>query len=175
MKAVLPFALLIAGAGLIQASIVETISLDLSPLHAGSVLSGTFTLSDSPMPGDTAPALLSFSDPSNYLPTSLTATISVLSGTPSGYAVVFSPLAFTNVSGTLTPIDTRNINLTPFAFAKCASFPCEATGLFQDGSPPVFSSTYKIAPAAVPEPGYALLIATLFVAIVLGRKRLIRP
>ena len=51
MKAILPFTLFIAGAALMQASIVETISLDLSPLHAGSVLSGTFTLSDSPGAG----------------------------------------------------------------------------------------------------------------------------
>lgn len=171
MKAILPFALLFAGAGLMQASIVETISLDLSPLHPGSVLSGTFTLSDSPMPGDTATALLSFSDPSNYDPTSLTSTISIESGTPSGFAVVFSPLAFTNLSGTTTPIDTRDINLTPFAFAKCASFPCVATGGVQAGSPPVFTSTYTIAPAAVPEPGYAFLIATLLAAVVFGWKR----
>ena len=80
MKPVLPFALLIAGAGLMQAAIVQTISLDLSPLHAGSTLSGTFSLSDSPMPGDTAPVLLSFSDPSDYTPTSLMATITVING-----------------------------------------------------------------------------------------------
>ncbi|MDQ2842610.1 MAG: hypothetical protein M3Y72_16525 [Acidobacteriota bacterium] len=174
MKIFLPFTLLIAGAGLIQADIIETISLDLSPLHAGSILSGTFALSDSPMAGDTAPVLLSFSNPSDYMPTSLMSTIAVLSGTPSGYALDFSTLTFTNLSGTVTPINTRDVNLMRFAFATCASFPCTATGLFQDRSPAVFSSTYTIAPASVPEPGYALLIATLMTAIAFGR-RLVRP
>ena len=174
MKTVLPFALLIAGAGLMQAAMIETISLDLSPLHAGSMLSGTFTLSDSPMAGDTAPVLLSFNDPSDYLPTSLMSTITILSGTPSGYAVDFSPLTFTNLSGTVTPINTRDVSLTRFAFAVCASFPCTATGGFQDRSPAVFSSTYTITPASVPEPSYALLLPTLLAAIVFGR-RLVRP
>ncbi len=174
MKTVLPFALLIAGAGLMQASIIQKISLDLSPLHTGSTLSGTFTLSNSPMAGDTAPVLLSFSDPSHYTPTSLTSTITIESGTPSGFAVVFSDLTFTNLSGTVTPINTRDINLMAFAFAKCASFPCTATGGFQDRSPAVFTSTYTISPAAVPEPGYALLIPVFLAAIALGRQ-LARP
>lgn len=167
MKPVLSFALLIAGAGLMQAAIVETISLDLSPLHAGSILSGTFTLSNSPMPGDTAPVLLSFSDPSNYMPTSLMATITILSGTPTGYAVDFSDLTFTNLSGLVSPINTRDVNLMRFFFAVCSSFPCTATGLFQDRSPAVFSSTYTITPAPVPEPGYGLLVPMLLTAIVL--------
>jgi len=174
MKTVLLFALLTAGSGMTQASIIETIDLDLSPLHAGSMLSGTFTLPNSPAVGDTAPVLLSFSDPSNYSPTSLMSTITVSSGTPSGFAVAFSSLAFTNLSGSVTPINTRDVSLTPFAFAMCASFPCTATGLFQDRSPAVFSSKYTITPAAVPEPSYALLIAASFMAVVLGRRLLQR-
>lgn len=170
MKIVLAFTLLVAGAGLMQASIIETLSLDLSPLHAGSILSGTFTLSNSPMPGDTVPALLSFSDPSDYAPTSLTSTITVLSGTPSGYAIDFSGLTFTNLSGTVTPINTRDVDLTRFAFAICGSFPCTASGLFQDRSPAVFSSTYTITPVAVPEPDYALLIPALLMGIVCARR-----
>lgn len=172
MKKVLPFILLMSGAGLMQASVVETISFDLSPLHAGSTLSGTFTLPDSPAPGDTASALLSFSDPTNYSPTSLTSTITILSGTPSGFAVDFSSLAFTNLSGVVTPINTRDVELSRVAFAVCASFPCTATGSFEDRSPPVFSSTYMIAPAAVPEPGYALLISVLLMAVIFGRRLL---
>jgi hypothetical protein len=177
MKAVLPFTLLVACAGLMQASIIETISLNLSPLHDGSTLSGTFTLSDSPVAGDTAPVLLSFSDPSDYAPTSLMSTITILSGTPSGYAVDFPALSFTNLSGVATPINTRDVNLMRFAFAVCASFPCTATGMFQDRSPAVFSSTYTITPAAptaVPEPGYALLIPALLTGLFFGR-RLVRP
>ena len=172
MKIVLPFTLLIAGAGFMQASIIEKISLDLSPLHAGSILSGTFTLSNSPMVGDTAPVLLSFSDPSNYSPTSLTSTITISTGTPSGYAVTFSTLSFTNLNGATTPIDTRDVLLTPYAFAMCASFPCTATGGFQDRSPAVFTSTYTISPVTVPEPGYALLMLPLLIAIVFGRRLL---
>ena len=121
MKKLLLCALLIAGAGLMQASIVETISFDLSVIHAGSTLSGTFTLSNSPMAGDSAPVLLSFSDPADYSPISLASTIMIETGTPSGFAVVFSELTFTNLSGTTLPIDTRDIDLTPEGFARCAS------------------------------------------------------
>ena len=173
MKTILSFTLLIAGAGLMQAAILQTISLDLSPLHPGSTLSGTFSLSDSPMDGDTAPVLLSFSDPSNYSPMSLTATINIQSGTPTGYAVDFSDLSFTNLSGTVGPINTRDVHLMRFFFARCESFPCTATGLFEDRSPRVFASTYTITPATIPEPGYALLVPMLLTAIVF-RRRLVR-
>jgi hypothetical protein len=170
MKSILPAILLIAGAGWMQAAIVQTISLDLSLLHAGSTLSGTFTLSDSPMPGDTAPVLLTFSDPSNYAPTSLTATIEIQSGTPSGFAVDFSNLSFTNLSGIAGPVNTRDVELMRFAFAMCSSFPCVARGGFEDRSPAVFRSTYTIAPASVPEPGYGLLVPVLLTAIAFGRR-----
>jgi hypothetical protein len=119
------------------------------------------------MVGDTTPVLLSFSDPSDYSPMSLVATITIGSGTPNGFTVDFSDLMFTNLSGTVTPINTRDVNLMRFAFAQCASFPCTATGGFQDRSPAVFTSTYTIAPASVPEPGYGLLVPTLLMAIVL--------
>lgn len=175
MRIALPLTLLIAGAGLSQAAIIQTISLDLSPLHAGSTLSGTFTLSNSPMPGDTASVLLSFSDPSNYTPTSLTATISIQSGTPTGYAIDFSPLAFTNLSGVAGPVNTRDVSLTRFFFAVCSSFPCTATGLFQDRSPAVFSAEYTIAPAAIPEPAYGALVPVLLVAIFVARRAPRKP
>ena len=168
MKTVLALTLLIAGAGVTQAAIIETLSLDLSLLHPGSILSGTFALSNSPSPGDTAPVLLTFSDPSDYTPASLAATITILSGTPSGFAIDFSELTFTNLSGTVTPINSRDIDLTRFAFAQCASFPCTATGLFEDRSPAVFTSTYTISPAAIPEPGYAPLILMLLTAVTFG-------
>ena len=174
MKTLLPFALLVAGAGLMQAAILQTISFDLSPLHAGSTLSGTFTLSDSPMEGDTAPVLLTFSNPSDYTPTSLMATISIQSGTPSGFAVDFTPLPFTNLSGVVSPINTRDVVLMRTAFAMCPSFPCTAFGGFDDRSPPRFRSTYSITPAAVPEPAYALVIPLLLTAVVF-RRRLVRP
>jgi hypothetical protein len=170
MKRFVPFALLIAGAGFMRANIIETISFDLSALHSGSTLSGTFSLSNSPAVGDTAPVLLSFSDPTDYSPTSLAAIITIEGGTPSGYAVLFSELTFTNLSGSTTPIDNKDVDLTAFGFAKCASFPCTASGGFQDRSPAVFTSTYTIAPAAVPEPSFTLLVPILLIGMVFGRR-----
>jgi hypothetical protein len=158
LKRTLPLALLIAGAGLMRASVIETISISLSPLHAGSTLSGTFTLPDTITFGDTAPVLLSFSDPADYVPTSLMATITIGNGTPSGYSVDFSTLTFTNLSGVTTPVDTKDVDLMGFDLATCASFPCTATGGVEDRSPSVFTSSYTIAPAAVPEPNDALLL-----------------
>src|SRR5581483_1047612 len=134
-----------------------------------------FTLSNAPQVGDTAPVLLSFSDPTDYSPTSLNATISIETGTPSGFAVDVSPLTFTNLSGVTTPINTRDISITTRTpVAMCASFPCTSPGGWQDRSPVVFQGTYNITPAAVPEPGYGLLLAMSLTALVFGRLRL-RP
>ncbi len=173
MKTTLAFTLLLAGAGLTHAAILETITLNLAAANPGSTLSGTFSLSDNPMVGDTAPVTLSFSDPADYSPTTLTSTITVQGGTPSGFAVVFSPLAFTNLNGVTSPLDTRDISLSAFAFAKCASFPCTATGQFQDRTPALFSSTYTIAPAstATPEPGGVLLVPAMAAALAFLRRR----
>jgi hypothetical protein len=170
MKILLPCALSIASAGLMQASIIETISFNLSALHAGSTLSGTFTLSNSPLVGDTAPVTLTFSDPSDYSSTPPSTTITIASGTPSGFAVLFTELTFTNLSGTTTPIDTKDVDLTGFAFAKCASFPCSSSGGFQDRSPAVFTSSYTIAPVTTPEPNFALLIPVLLTGMFFGRR-----
>lgn len=172
MKNLLPLTLLIASALPAPAAIIETISLNLSPLHTGSTLSGTFSLSNTPAPGDTASVLLAFSDPSDYSIATLSATISILSGTPSGFAVDFSPLSFTNLSGSTTPINTRDISLNRTAFAMCPAFPCTATGLFQDRSPAVFTGQYTISPAAaaVPEPAYTPIAALLLITLCLRRQ-----
>src|SRR3954464_12858358 len=169
MKAVLPLALLLAGAGMTQAAIIQQISFNLSQIHVGSTLSGNFTLSDSPAPGDTAPVTLNFSDPADYMPTSLTSTITLLSGTPSGTAVDFSPIMFTNLSGVATPINTRDLTLMRSVFAVCTSFPCTTSGMWQDRTPPVFTGAYTISPvaaAAVPEPGSGLPLAIVLLALV---------
>lgn len=168
----LPLALLIASAGSMQAAMVHTISLDLSALNPGSKLSGAFTLSDTPMVGDTAPVVLTFSDPANYLPTTLDSTITIQDGTPTGFAIEFTSLTFTNLSGTAGPINTRDVALSRTFFARCDSFPCTATGLFQDRSPAVFTAEYTITPATVPEPGYAVLVSVLLTGLIL-RKRFI--
>ncbi len=169
MKSAVLAVLALTGASLTLAATIETISFNLSPLHAGSILTGTFTLPDVPLGGNTASVSFSFSDPQNYSPVALATTLSVISGTPSGYAIDFSPLSFTNLSGIATPINTRDVSLTRTAFAVCTSFPCSATGLFQDRNPAVFTSMYTIAPLPVPEPSYALLVLVL-AALLLGRR-----
>jgi hypothetical protein len=167
MKRLLPCILLIAAAGLMQANIIESISFDLSNLHPGSTLSGTFTLSDSPVAGDTAPVLLSFSDPQDYIPTTVNATIMIGSGTFLAFTVGFSDIVFTNPSGNMF---TKNNDLMPRGMAQCASFPCTSTGGFEDNNPPAFTSTYTVAPAAVPEPAYGVLLAVLLASFVLARR-----
>jgi hypothetical protein len=167
MKTSLPCILLIAAPGLIRASIVESISFDLSNLHPGSTLAGTFTLPDSPVAGNTAPVLLSFSDPQNYSPMSVSAMITIGSGTFLAFAVGFSDIVFTNPSGNMF---TTNNDLMPRGIAQCASFPCTATGGFEDNNPPAFTSTYTVAPAAVPEPGYGLLFPGLLASFLLARQ-----
>ncbi len=163
--------LLIAAAGTMQGAIVETLSIDLSPMHAGSTLSGNFTLSNSPASGDSAPVTLMFSDPQNYSPTTLSTIVRITEGTPSGFAVIFdSPITFTNLSGSAVPINTRDVSLTPFGFAMCASFPCTSSGGIQNRSPAVFTSRYTISPAAVPEPATLLLVPACLLAFAVKRR-----
>ena len=151
-----------------RADIIESISFDLSSLHPGSILSGTFSLPNSPVSGDTAPVLLSFSDPQNYIPTSINATITIGDGTFQPFTVGFSGITFQNPSGNMF---NRNNNLLTRGMAQCASFPCSSTGGFQSNDPPAFTSTYTIAPVAtaVPEPAYGTLLAVLLGAFVLAR------
>jgi hypothetical protein len=163
--------MLIACAASMQASVIENISFNLSSLHAGSTLSGTFALSDTPVVGDTAPVTLSFSDPADYSVASLAATITIGTGTPSGETIMFSALTFTNLGGVTSPIDTKDIDLMGFSFAKCTSFPCTASGGFEDRSPAVFTSTYTVTPAAaVPEPSVAFLIPVVLIGMVFSRR-----
>jgi len=152
-----------------RAGIVESITFDLSDLHPGSTLSGTFTLPNSPMAGDTAPVLLSFSDPQNYSPTSVSSTIQIGNGTSLAFTVGFSDIVFTNPSGNMF---TKDNNLMPRGLAQCASFPCMATGGFQDNDPPAFTSTYTIAPVSVsvPEPAYGLILPVLLASFILARR-----
>lgn len=45
---------------------------------------------------------------------------------------------------------------------------------FEDRNPAVFSSTYTIAPAAVPEPAYAVLVPLLLTAIIVRQQLISR-
>jgi hypothetical protein len=161
LKAFLAIAMLAVCATSAAAAVIQTITFDLSSLHSGSTLAGNFNVPDTPPDGYSVLVPLTFSDPSDYSPTSLTTTITVVSGTSAAYAVDFSQLTFTNLSGVASPINTRDVILSRTAFAQCASFPCTAAGGFQDRSPAVFNGTYTIAPAAVPEPSYGLPVILL--------------
>lgn len=162
--------LLALSGGLLEASSLQTISIDLNPLHPGSVLSGSVMLQNPLALGDSVQIPLLFSDPQNYRPTTLTTTLSVTAGTPTDQ-FRFSTIAFTNAA------DNRTYNLTVRGAAACAvDFPCQATGGYEANSPPAFSGTYTVtsAPAPVPEPGYGLLASGLAVTFVLKRRLLSR-
>jgi hypothetical protein len=166
MKALLPAALLLASAGCLHASIIETISINLSDLHAGSTLSGEFTLPNTPMVGDTDTVTLYFSDPSDYSVSSVTTTITVGFGITED-TIRFSPIAFTNPTGNMF---TKNVDLLSFVAARCASFPCTATGGFQDDDPASFRGTYTIAPASIPEPNFGWITPVLLVGLAIARR-----
>ncbi len=172
MKQILLASLLIAGAGLTKAGVIETLSIDLSPYHAGSVLSGSAFLAGPLQVGDSTPITLTFSDPSDYSPTSLTTTLSVTSG-GIGEAERFSLLTFTDLSNNST------IDLMVKAPAQCVvsgsnptGVPCVANGLWQDHDPARFSGSYTVTAAdvPVPEPSYGFLMLGLSAAFGIGRK-----
>jgi hypothetical protein len=150
-------ALLLASATLVQASTIYTISIDLSVYHPGSTLSGSTTVANPLLPGDSVDIALSFSDPGDYSPTSLLTTLSGSGPGSIGTAMRFSGLTFTNVANNAT------ILLAVNAPAQCATslanpngVPCSATGQWRDHDPARFTGTYTITatPAAeVPEPG----------------------
>jgi PEP-CTERM putative exosortase interaction domain len=167
MKALLFAVLLTAGAGLAKADTIETITFNLGDLHPGSTLSATFNVPTVlPGPGLTQNVTFSFSDPSDYAegslagPTggTLAGMVSIVPNAPiSNFIVDFSVPTFYNPSGNM--FNQKNI-LSADGFAQCASFPCTATGQFQDSM--AFSNgVYTIAPAVMtPEPSSFLLLAT---------------
>lgn len=149
-------------------TINAAISIDLAPLHPGSILSGSLTLQNPLVLGDFAQIPLSFTDPSDYSPNILTTTLSVTAGTPTDQ-FRFSTITFTNLA------DNKTYNLMVRGAAQRAvDFPCTSTGGYEANSPPAFSGTYTItaAPAAVPEPSYALLVLGLVTTFAFGRRLL---
>jgi hypothetical protein len=167
MKILLSAVLLIAGATLAKADTIETITFNLGDLHTGSTLSATFDVPTViPGTGVTLNVTYSFSDPLDYAegslkgPTggTLAGTVSVDPNTPiSNFVVNFSVPTFFNPSGNM--FDQTNV-LSEDGLAQCASFPCTATGQFQDSM--AFSNgVYTVTPAATtPEPSSFLLLAT---------------
>jgi hypothetical protein len=166
MKTLLCAVLLVAGAGLAKADTIETITFNLGALHPGSTLSATFDVPTVIGTGVTENVTYAFSDPLDYAegslngPTggTLAGTVSIDPNSPiSNYIVNFSVPVFFNPSGNMF---TKENVLSADGFARCASFPCTATGQFQDSQ--AFSNgVYTIAPvAATPEPSSFLLLAT---------------
>jgi PEP-CTERM motif len=166
MKILLSAVLLIAGAGLAKADTLETITFNLGVLHAGSTLSATFDVPTSIGAGVTLDVTYAFSDPLDYAegslagPTggTLAGTVSIDPNAPiSNYVVNFSVPVFFNPTGNMF---TRTNVLSEDGLARCASFPCTATGQFADSQ--AFSNgVYTITPAATtPEPSSFLLLAT---------------
>ena len=166
VKRFLPVILLAASGGLLHASTIQTISINLAPLHPGSVLSGSVTLQNPLVLGDSVLIPLSFTDPLDYSPSTLTTTLSVTAGTPADQ-FRFSTITFTNLA------DNKTYNLVVRGAASCAvDFPCQATGGYEANSPPAFSGTYTItaAPVAVPEPSNTLLVLGLVTTFAFGRR-----
>ena len=164
-----PIVLLVACSGLMHASVIQSLRIDLGNLHLGSVLSGSVVLPSPLMLGDSAQIPLTFSNPTDYSPASLTATLEVTNGTPEDQ-FRFLDLSFTNLA------DGKVYILSVHGAAACPiDFPCQATGRFEANSPPAFSGEYTVtsAPAAVPEPGYSLLMPGIL-AVLAGSRRLSR-
>ena len=168
MKRRMPVLLFVACSGLMHAAVIQTLSFDLSALHAGSILSGSVNLQNPLMLGDSTQIPLTFSDPADFSPTTVLATLSVTNGVPN------DQFRFSNVSFTYLA-NNKTYNLTVFGAASCVvDFPCQATGGYQANSPAAFSGTYTVtsaaAPAPVPEPSYGLLVSGLVTSLVLGRR-----
>lgn len=169
VKRCLPALLCLAFCGVVHASTIQTLSIDLSPLHAGSILSGSVILQNPLALGDSTLINLTFSDPADYSPAIITATLSVTNGVPNDQ-FRFSNVSFTNLA------NNKIYNLSVVGAASCVvDYPCQATGGYQANSPAAFSGTYTVtssaAPTSVPEPAYGLLTVGLVTGLAVIRRR----
>ena len=169
-------ALLAISAGLSQAGVIQTISFDLSALHTGSTLSGSVILQNPLALGDSVVIPLTFSDPSDYTPTSLSTTLTVTQGVTLDQ-FRFSAITFTNLISAVNPaLNNKVYTLTVKGAAQCVvDFPCTATGGFQANDPAAFTGTYTVTSATAsttptPEPAYGLVLGGALTALGLARR-----
>ena len=166
---------LAVSAGLAHAGFMQSISIDLSALHPGSILSGSVILQSPPTVGTTVNIPLTFSDPTSYNLAALATTLTVTNGSTVDQ-FRFSPIAFMNLLSSVNPaLNNKTYTLTVRNAAQCAvDFPCTATGGFQANDPAAFFGYYTVtsAPFSAPEPGYAILVGGLLTALACGRRLL---
>lgn len=172
VKSFLVVALVLGSAGLVRADEI-TLSFNLSNLNAGSVLSGSADISGPLLPGDSTDINLSFSDPSDYSPASLSTVLMAQTGT-FGIAMRFSEITFEDLT------DDKIIHLTVYAPAQCVvdpgapqGVPCDTPGLWGDGDPPEYTGRYTVTEemSAVPEPAYGLFLGLGLAALAYRRRR----
>src|SRR4051812_8656919 len=124
VKRYTPAVLFVTCSGLLHGSVIQSFSINLFPLHPGSVLSGSVVLPLPLMLGDSTQIPLTFSDPANYSPMSLNVTLEVTNGVPDDQ-FRFADFSFTNLA------DNKVYTLSVHGAAACAvDFPCQATGRF---------------------------------------------
>jgi hypothetical protein len=103
----------------------------------------------------------------------LAGTVSIDPNTPiSNYIVDFSVPVFFNPTANM--FDQEN-TLSEDGLARCASFPCTATGQFED-SLAFANGVHTVAPAAtaIPEPRYGELLIPVLVAGFVFRNRAVQ-
>ena len=166
-------ALLTVSAGLTQAGVIQSISFDLSALHAGSTLSGSVILQNPLALGGSVVIPLMFSDPSDYNPTSLSTTLTVTQG-PTLDQFRFSAITFTNLISAVNPaLNNKSYTLIVRGAAQCViDFPCTATGGFQANDPAAFIATYTVTSAATPtpEPTYGFVLGGAIAVLGVARR-----
>ncbi len=161
MKPLSYILLLLAGSVTMNASVIDTLTINLSPIIPGSELSGSVTLSAALTPGESTPIVLTFSDPADYSPSPVDGTLTVGSGI-GGNTVGFSELTFTDL------LNNSVIHLMTRGMATCATsvsdpdgIPCQANGGWEDNDPASYTGTYSVTaeycpPSSVPEPSYSI-------------------
>jgi hypothetical protein len=154
--------------------ITYSITIDLSSFHPGSSYSGSVTVPDVLLTGESAPITLFASPAAQYSPSSILNTVSIGTG-PFGFNSVFiNPLVFTDTSTSLTYDFIVNGAAHCDVETNPNGVPCQTSGQLIGNNPNgggVLSYMVSIAPAAVPEPAMGLPLLMLGAAGIFFRRR----